>query len=63
MLIIAGRVPCPKCSKFYKNKNSLDVHLSRDCSRLKQYCCPLCSKGFKRKEHYRCHYVRMHGDF
>lgn len=53
-------VICPKCQKIYKNKNSLSVHLSRDCGKGKKFVCGQCMKSFKRKDSLQLHYMTLH---
>ncbi|XP_050502538.1 longitudinals lacking protein, isoforms H/M/V isoform X15 [Diabrotica virgifera virgifera] len=42
---------CHQCFKKYKTKNSLNVHLSRDCGEKPIFVCITCNKPFRRKEY------------
>lgn len=56
MFLITGSVlTCPRCSKGYKTKNSLSVHLSRDCGLKPFYMCNTCKRTFRRKDYLNHH--------
>ncbi|XP_066250366.1 zinc finger and BTB domain-containing protein 24-like [Euwallacea similis] len=40
----ARGVPCPQCTRVYKNKNSLHFHLRYDCGETKNYNCDISDK-------------------
>ena len=38
----AGRLPCPKCDRTYKNRESLGRHIKFECGLAPTFQCPYC---------------------
>lgn len=56
------RVICPKCSKTFKNKSNLKIHMLTH-SGVKPFGCkvPSCNQGFTTKQCLQFHYKKHHG--
>jgi hypothetical protein len=55
-----GPLPCPKCSKWYKNQHCLTSHMSQDCGKAPRYECTICYSKFKRKYNLKTHVISVH---
>lgn len=41
-LVSTKEKPCPKCSRLFKNKGSLNKHLMYTCGKAPRFKCPYC---------------------
>lgn len=55
-----GNFPCPRCSRMYKHRASLNSHLKLECGVEPQFRCMECGRQFTWKQHLKRHMANVH---